>query len=148
MNKTQSPMTNALIKAIEEHNNRLPYNGGIIAYRDEQKVMANGKEIIIENDNIYFVDTTGEKYALENCTYGCIKNAIKMVTDAFTPKTKIVRFEITSRVLVENMYNDEMAIQRAIDKITKNPEGYLCHDNVMSVEDDTEMPYNPDYDNQ
>ena len=134
MNKTQSPMTNALVNALEQHNNRLSYNGGIIAYRDEQKVMVNGKEIIIENGNIYFVDTTGEKYALENCTYGCVKNAINMVTDAFELVKKTVRIELTAHVSVEKMYDDNMAIQRAIEQVAKNPQAYLGMGDIISVE--------------
>ena len=59
-------------------------------------------------------------------------------------KAKLVRFEITSRVIINDNDSDEMAVQTAMDKIAKNPRDYLTFDNVVEVEDDTEVPFDPE----
>jgi len=71
------------------------------------------------------------------------------VTDAFkvdTKKAKLVSIEVISRVIVDENDPEDVAIQRAFEKIAKDPMGYMCHDNVINVEDDDEMPYNPETD--
>lgn len=63
---------------------------------------------------------------------------------------KIVEFSIQSRVVVPNTGGDEAvidaAIRAAIEKIKRDIDGYLCWDNVIDVEDDREMPYDPELD--
>jgi hypothetical protein len=63
-------------------------------------------------------------------------------------KAKLVRFEITSRVIVNDSDTDEQAVEKAMEKVANNPMGYLCHDNVANVEDDNECPYNPEFDTE
>ena len=67
-------------------------------------------------------------------------------------KAKLVTFEVTTRVIVNESampeVEEEDAIQKAIEKITSNPDGYLCYDNLSWIEDDKECPYNPETDNK
>lgn len=71
-----------------------------------------------------------------------------------TPKkiAKLVEFHITTRVVVdtdklsEGEDAEDAAIEMAIDKIKSNVDSYICLDNWEQSEDDTECPYNPEFD--
>lgn len=71
-----------------------------------------------------------------------------------TPKkiAKLVEFHITTRVVVdtdklsEGKDAEDAAIEMAIDKIKSNVDSYICLDNWEQSEDDTECPYNPEFD--
>lgn len=63
-------------------------------------------------------------------------------------EAKLVRFEITSRVIVNDSDTDEQAVEKAMEKVATNPMGYLCYDNVAAVEDDNECPYDPEFDTE
>lgn len=63
---------------------------------------------------------------------------------------KLVSFVITTRVIVEedqtleNM--EDEAIEKGINNILSDPEGYLTYDCTEKIEDDYECPYDPEID--
>lgn len=58
---------------------------------------------------------------------------------------KLVSFVVTTRVVVnENEMpevEEEEAIEKAIEKITKNPENYIIFDNLDQCQNDSECPF-------
>ena len=72
-------------------------------------------------------------------------------------KAYLVTFEITTRVVADvndgfdpnncNLINENddkdwnSVLNGAMKNISSDPEGYLCNENVLSVMDDTECPY-------
>lgn len=56
-------------------------------------------------------------------------------------KEKLVTFEITTRVVVEEDTTDEIAIDMAVDKIKANPDGFIAADFLKEICDDEECPY-------
>ena len=79
-------------------------------------------------------------------------NVVAPVKDVLKPKAKLVTFSITTRVVtMESGYQDfdeEEAFNAARNKILENADEYFVWDNVDFIEDDTECPYNPEYDGQ
>lgn len=77
-------------------------------------------------------------------------NVVTPVKDVLKPKTKLVTFSITTRVVtMESGYQDfdeEEAFNAARNKILENADEYLIWDNIDFIEDDTECPYDPDTD--
>ena len=53
-------------------------------------------------------------------------------------KAYLVDFSIMTRVIAES---SEQAIKEAIKKLLPKADEYFIHDNVIEVEEDTEMPY-------
>lgn len=67
-----------------------------------------------------------------------------------TKVAKLVTFSITTRVVIESdgneRYDEEYAYSKAVKNIMSDIEGYLCMENLDSIDDDKEMPYDPAYD--
>ena len=67
-----------------------------------------------------------------------------------TKVAKLVTFSITTRVVIESdgneRYDEEYAYAKAVKNIMSDIEGYLCMENLDSIDDDKEMPYDPAYD--
>ena len=55
---------------------------------------------------------------------------------------KLVTVEITTRVIVEDTDSDEIIMQKAIPLLTNKLNGDGCLDNIKTLMDDKEMPYN------
>lgn len=67
-------------------------------------------------------------------------------------KAKLVTVSITTRVIVDSNEmpecEEEDAMNKAIEKIKNDPEGYMCWDNVEDVFDDEDCPYDPETDKE
>lgn len=63
-------------------------------------------------------------------------------------KAKLVTFVVKARVVVNDTATDDDAASVAVDKILSNVEDYIHTENLECVEDDTEVPYNPQYDKE
>lgn len=63
---------------------------------------------------------------------------------------KLVSFNVTARVIVKKSdmpeVEEEDAINAAIDKIKDNIEDYIHFENVEEVQNDIEVPYDPEID--
>ena len=79
-----------------------------------------------------------------------LKTLAAKVQSKPTPKkkAKLVTLEIITRVIVNDSDPDEVAVQKAWDKIAKDPMGYMDYDNVIDIEDDDEIPYDPERDDK
>lgn len=63
-------------------------------------------------------------------------------------KAVIVTLQVSTRVVVDvdengkiNEENELLAIDEAIGHVKLNPDGYLCADNLVSIEEDKEIPF-------
>lgn len=80
---------------------------------------------------------------------------LKEFKEEFEPKVpqkkaKIVTMTLQTRVVINESampeVEEEEAIQKALENIINNPDGYICYDNVDTIEDDIECPYDPEKD--
>jgi len=67
-------------------------------------------------------------------------------------KAKLITFSITTRVLVDDGESEEKqfdeAVKSARAKIMDNAKDVIHGDNVVELDDDEEMPYDPEYDKE
>lgn len=63
-------------------------------------------------------------------------------------KAYLVEFSVMTRVVVEDGSSDESIFKSAMDKILSSPGDYIQYDNVISIEDDEEMPYDEKWDKE
>ncbi len=60
--------------------------------------------------------------------------------------TKLVRYSICTRVVVNDTDNEDEITRVANNKLLNDPRGYICGENISEIEDDTECPYDPEFD--
>ena len=59
---------------------------------------------------------------------------------------KLVEYNIVTRVIVNDTDSINEIIRVANNKLLNDPSGYICGDNVVLTEEDSECPYNPEFD--
>ena len=173
--KNQIPTIQEVIKIGEAHgvqegymHNRLMQNAveiSIDILSEMQDISGLGRDVLLANyiepwtreaEVRWFTST--ENYNQEYLDYiqNFAQEKLKEFKEEFeqkkypVKKAKIVTMTLQTRVVINESampeVEEEEAIQKALENIINNPDGYICYDNVDAIEDDTECPYDPEKD--
>lgn len=104
-----------------------------ITYIQQWGIEAESEYYVGDESYYDFIDRFSEE------KYNELAHKLK-INATYPKKAKLVRFEICTRVEADANAPEDEIIDKAIANITKDPNGYLCHDNVVSVDNDDECP--------